>query len=373
MFRDAGLHSAVGCVALTIALGATPGCGGNKDRTRPPPASLDHDGEPADPQQWPDDEADADVSGELSGAPAPISDEQRSDYEIFDPGAVYLFGTVIEGSCGNDAIASPLSPDVGSIGFECNANVAVDNAKIRPTDGRVLYLVGTENVLREFHCDGACGAGPKGYKGLDTLFNDPVLTAPGCPDDKVDKFDFSSDGARYHVCKSERAWRNEAGEVVFENGDGNTVLGFHSSGVVLSSSFSDLYLHDLNDVAQAPVHVPPPQNRAFLAARPTSSGFWIVYGSSKLTDPLELWQLAFDGTLMQVDGYGVPPEGITVNLAGILDAEGQLWQEAKGVDGIDDVILRRTPGAEAAEVVYDEANDPLVKMEISSLFSGASE
>ena len=70
----------------------------------------------------------------------------------FDPGDVYIFGTLASGRCEFGAVAHWGDPSTPLVGFDCYAND--DSAIVRPTDGRLLYMNHFENLIREFHCDG---------------------------------------------------------------------------------------------------------------------------------------------------------------------------------------------------------------------------
>lgn len=331
--------------------GSTPSTGSEQVSLPPDPTSANSDGAES-------------TEDALTHSP-----EFLAEHEIFDPKEVYLFGTLSEGACYRDAVANPLTPDQGSVGFDCNADDR--SARIRPTDGRLLYMNSSENVIREFHCDRGCSASTEEYPE-DPLRNDPILPAAGCTSDQVRSFDFSPDGTLYHVCYQETVWRTEAGDIVLDTRQ--ALLAFHDGGVALTmDTLSGLSLYNLNDPEQPPLTIANPEGRDFLAARATSGGFWLAYSSTNLNDTPARFMLTLEGSLTQLDTYGLPPEGFYANGAGVLDASGRFWQEGSGPETFQDVILRREPAAELAEVVYDEANDPLVKIHISSLFTGASQ
>ena len=134
--------------------------------------------------------------------------------DLFDPDQVYLVGTLIEGGCGRDAVAHWGSPDSAVVGFHCHVDER--SARIRPTDGRLLYTNVFEDLLREFHEDD--WPSPDSVYPDAPLDNDTVLPTPPCTDglDPLAGFLVSPTGTVLHRCRSDAAtWYDETGRVAY--------------------------------------------------------------------------------------------------------------------------------------------------------------
>ena len=71
--------------------------------------------------------------------------------DVFDPANIYLAGTLQEGACYRDAIASWTCPSTAVTGFSCdfdNNSTGAErtSAQIRPSDGRLLYANAFEGL-----------------------------------------------------------------------------------------------------------------------------------------------------------------------------------------------------------------------------------
>ena len=105
-----------------------------------------------------------------------------------------------------------------------------------------------------------------------------------------------------------------------------------------------------------------------LTWRVRDDGFWLYFeGTDDRARLPELWHVDFTGQAELVGDYPPPPQGTGVGEAR-LAADGSVFQLGFG-GGSNDVIVRRTLTG-TADVVYDEATNPLVKIHISSLVTG---
>ncbi len=273
---------------------------------------------------------------------------------VFDPGSVYLFGTVSPGSCGRSAMAHWSDPDVASAGFDCYANES--GAKIR-FDGTLLYTNTFEDELREFHCDGCPAWDPsQSYPG-NVLANDTVVdTSPCDPDDwsnNLNSFLPSPTGQLLYSC----------GGTWYENGISRAVsspLSFGHDHRVLSED----EVYDLQTQTSTPIVGLP--NGSILASRAQPQGFWVAVSQTLYP---ELWYVDFNGQTSLVGVYPDVPQSTSAYAIGRLDRNGQLFQEGNGPAVFEDVVIRRNING-LADVVYTEATNPSVQLHISSLVTG---
>ncbi|MGK3999935.1 hypothetical protein [Sorangium sp. So ce1024] len=299
---------------------------------------------------------------DCSGASAAVTGD------VLDPDQVYLAGTLLEGACGRDALAHWSSPESAVVGFHCHVDER--SARIRPTDGRLLYTNVFEDLLREFHCDD-CPFRGNGYPDAP-LDNDPVLLTPRCADGLApsDGFLVSPAGAVLYRCRSDTAtWYDERGRVAYANpedpllhlGHGDLALAARSVVHLATSTSTPItglpegrLLHTVR--ARAP-------DRFLLvleAERPAEDG-----GSQ------ELWEVDGDGAAARLGAFPPLPAG-AVHVSAYtskLDGCGALLQFGGGPGLLEDIIVRRDIGG-ASEVVYTEAIEPLVKIHVSALVTG---
>jgi hypothetical protein len=290
--------------------------------------------------------------------PPPVCDGDLLTGDALEPHEVYLAGTLSEGACYRDALAHWSTPDDAVGGFDCYFGGG-DNARIRASDGRLVYSMTFEGLLREFHCD-SCPIAPQAYPNTP-LNNDVVLPTPACvPEDTTQmQFLLSPEGEHYYRCSQwEGDWYDAAGEVVYTS-EVDTLLHIGRCGLALTTQA----VVDLTSGTSAPIVGLPLGDPMTVRIAP-EGGFWVVM----TPEQPELWHVGVDGVATSLGLYPqVPPDHQAGK--GVLDGCGGLYQITYGPEVFVDLILRREIGGDT-ETVYTEKMDPLVKIHISSLVTG---
>lgn len=283
--------------------------------------------------------------------------------DVFDPGEVYLAGTLAEGACYLDALAHWSSPGSAVTGFDCYFDNA--RAKIRPTDGRLLYTNTFEDELREFHCDDCPYAGA--YPNAP-LANDPVIQTPPCTGTSFYSFLVAPSGGLFYTC-NQTTWYDGTGAVAYTA---------TSSDLPLHLGFGDLLLTKqhvvhLKTLAATPITGLPERTIDTVRAVQPDSFLVVLAAAQSASDgsSQELWQIDAGGAATMLGTFPPLPPGAKSVAAytSKLDVHGGLLQFGSGPAVFQDIIVRRDISGGSA-VVYDEANDPLVKIHISSLVTG---
>ncbi|KYF60541.1 hypothetical protein BE11_11725 [Sorangium cellulosum] len=299
---------------------------------------------------------------DCSGASAAVTGD------VLDPHQVYLAGTLSEGSCGRDAVAHWSSPGSAVVGFDCHVDER--SARIRPSDGRLLYTNVFEDLLREFRCDDCS------FRGNDypeaPLDNDPVLLTPPCADGLAPLTGFlvSPAGAVLYRCRSDEAtWYDESGRVAYADPEDPLLHLGHGDLALAARSVVHLATS-----ASLPITGLPGDRLLHTVRARAPDSFLLVLESERPTDDgssQELWQVDGDGAATRLGAFPPLPAGAVQVSAytSKLDGCGALLQFGGGTGVLEDVIVRRHIGG-ASEVVYTEAADPLVKIHVSSLFTG---
>lgn len=281
--------------------------------------------------------------------------------DVFDPGEVYLAGTLSEGACYMDAIAHWSDPNVSATGFDCY----FDNraAMVRPSDGRLLYTNTFEDKLRSFTCDN-CPFDGGSYPTM-VLANDPILPTP-CPTatDELGTFTVSPQGQVLHTCNTTGSrWRNQAGTEVFD-ATGDQLWSYGYNDLVLTRS----RVVKLGTMMMSTISGLP--SRSWLTTRALMDGFWIALPGASMTNPPELWKVDENGVATKVGDYPALPANVTARFSSKLDRDGALFEMASDTSvSFRDVIVRRKV-AGTSDVVYTEASNPRVKIHISDLVTG---
>jgi hypothetical protein len=301
------------------------------------------------------------AGGAASPAPVPpprVGPEVCNTLRQLDPDEVYLIGTLTEGSCGADALTHWANPNLALTGFGCYNRA--DAAIVRPSDHALLISDSSAGVT-VFQED-ACVLPELSFgDASNPLANDGQLSSPcAMPAAFV--------GSTLELAPS--------GEAAYWCGAG----WYSSSGQLLYSGVEEVYAYDgerlltqegVFDIAQQvlrPVLALP--ERAVLTSRVTKDGFWLVL---RAEPPLstELWHIARDGRAERVGDYPEPPVEASTTYIARVAPDGALFQFATSFSGglPHDLILRRSLLG-AAEIVYDERNEPLVRIHASGLVTG---
>ena len=299
--------------------------------------------------------------GDVDAGTLPVGDPTLDQ---LDPDEVYIFGTLSEGACYLDAIAPVLAPDRALVGFDCSASLGV--AYIRPDDGRMIYAqFGGRDAVYGFRCDGCSYVtGPADYPDAP-LANDEPMPTPACDASAfMGQFTVTAEGELAYRCQDGQ-WYDADGEALAGlRVDPASLLSIgHEHTALLTDGVVDLETGELapwEGLTQPRV----------IAVRAVPDGYWIAVQPEDAMQPPELWEVAFDGTAMSLGVYPDPPADQEVLSQRRLDGEGRLVQFARDTTEVfRDTIIRRSIEGESA-VIYDEADDPVVKLHISNLFTG---
>lgn len=281
--------------------------------------------------------------------------------DVFDPGEVYLLGTLSEGSCGADAIAHWATPNNAATGFDCYLDE--DRAQVRPTDGRLVYTNTFEDLVREFHCDAnGCPVG-SGYV-TNAQANDTIIATPcgSSATQEVSQFRLSAQGLLFHTCQSSGGkWRDLTGTVIHDEMN-DAVVSFGFNGWVLTQT------KVLNTGTHASLPITGLPSRSWVTSRAKDNGtFWVVVAAASMSTQPELWEIGTDGSAKKVGEYPAAPPDTRAGYNNRLDATGALFSMGDDTTvTFQDIILRFQVGG-SADVVYSEGDHPLVKIHISSL------
>lgn len=274
--------------------------------------------------------------------------------DVFDPGEVYLAGTLQEGACYRDAIAHLSTPNVASAGFDCYFNER--SAVIRPTDGRLVYSNVSDNKIRVFQCDNCPYTGT--YASAPQT-NDPVIPAT-CPNNvRAGSFLVSPEGDLFYSCAG--AWFDTTGTQRFTTGT-DTVFALGTGGWVITNT---RVFNMRNNATSVLSGLPGGPFLSPLAVRwDGTDAFFVAFTN-------ELWRVAVStGTGTRVGTFPPYPPNHMAGGEARLDRSGRLYHEARDTSvSFRDAVVRCTVGL-TCEVVYTEATNPLVKIHISSLVTG---
>jgi hypothetical protein len=297
-----------------------------------------------------------------NGSPMAVRDETDPGYTArqtrsrLDPNAVYLAGTLVEGSCGRTAIAKVETPNEALVGFECHDRPA----KIDPGTGHLLYW--RDKQLREFRCDNGCDfwSDDQRYPS-NPASNDPVISLSVCGGDKLaNRVEIAPDGFRLFRC-GDIEWRDEDGGLVYLGA--LDVLGPERIGLVGNSAIDLTSGRFLGALPGDPESV-----------RATETGFLALIHKTTIEDPPgvmrgvraaewipELWELSLDGRAQRLGSFPKASQDRVRIVGGILDGSGRLYMQSSTDAGLTDIVERLAITGER-NVVYSEANDPVVKL-----------
>jgi hypothetical protein len=304
--------------------------------------------------------------GSSGGGGSPPDPPEITD--VFDPAEVYLVGSLIEGECDFGAIAHWSTPNVAVTGLDCDFDGAT--AQVRPTDGRIVYKRLFEFAVRSLTCD-ACPY--EGEYPTNPSDNDPTSSLAPCeaPGEGAPGFVVSPEGDVFHTCGLSGPWYDEGGNLAsFGDPDawGFKALGFGGLTFTING------LEEWRTGAEVISWPPETDYGTVIAIRavPPPSAFLLATQSDweDHPDDAELWTIDLVVGPTRIGAYPPLPAEVehVQHWTSAIDGGGVLFQLAYASDQRD-VIVRREVGG-TSEIVYDEADDPLVKAHASFLVTG---
>jgi hypothetical protein len=289
----------------------------------------------------------------------------------FNPGDVYLYGTLMKGQTNPyGAIAHWSDPNQACVGFDSHFNEG--NAAIRPTDGRLYYLNTNESTLRQFRMD-LCGSPSVATYPVDPLANDSVVPTPKCGSVGISDFRFSPEGDLYYQCNNsaDHSWLSDkTGAKVFDGSGRVRRIGLSQVALleygIYGGTFKigNLATGTITDVAWSPAQ--PTINPDATRAR-DAGGFWIGFKNDAGSDA-QLWQVTPDANATLVSSYPPPPPVNDLLGAGsALDGCLGLLQYGHNLQGQNIIIRRDTMGGSA--IGFNASDGPLVQLGPASMLT----
>lgn len=323
--------------------------------------------------------------GGVDATPGPDSSVQpsscNSDTDVFEPGEVYLLGSLSGVDCTPSAMAALKAPDLESVGFSCG--IDEQNAVLR-SDGRLVYLDTMAKKVLVFTRDDHpydTGLGACSYPA-DPAANDIEVSTTSCdnsggPAGFLIAPDF--EGVWYTCANAPGLWFDEndvqlgflGGSTPLLRGYGGSVLAAQGTSGTATASTLELYASGGSEIALGDL----PQEGNVLAVRALDDGFRVaVQGDGEASGQLVI--IGLDGSATSGGAYPALPTGVTVDATGagkVMDAAGALY-----VAAIDDrdgqahhVVVKLAPAPDGtATVVYTEADAPEVGTVSAVLVTG---
>lgn len=340
--------------ALSAVLASLPGCGDPKhapfleDREAhtstpakdagphtPPRKDAGETGsnEPAAPNESPND------------GPDPVAGAN-----IFESNQVYIFGTLVEGTTGWEAIAAVDKPDDYVVGFL--HGTLGGRAQVR--DGMLLYTMLYVPGIYTFVPEGKKQSSPADeidYPATPEA-NDPITDTPPCEQgtDGDRPFRTSPEGRLIYQCR-DNIWY-EGGKEFFVPLETETLLSVGFDGLVLVRPMAIVTAGGRNPISELD------GIGGFRTARALKDGFQVVMDSAPESGEPALWQITASGKATRVGVYPAVLD-FSENESELL-ADDVLVQAGLDPDGNDTIVRRPIKGE--AETLYSEATNPLVKM-----------
>ncbi len=291
----------------------------------------------------------------MGGSDQPSGSDECEPLRALNPNDVYVLGTLIEGQAQFDALAHWSDPNRALVGFP--GGLDEESAVIHPLDGTLFYMESYGGNYR--FQTGRClrrGDPLPGYPEPGDN-HDPIVPFP-CEERPYGRtLLINPQGAIAVDCVG--SWRDLEGGILYEGQ--LQVLSYGSLGRLLTRqglfSIEEGVLHPFVGLPDLAEHYP-------LAWRAVEDGFWVVLAGADATFDRQLWFVDVSGAAEIVGDYA--PSGMVPGFGGIAIAgDGTLFETAHAAGVINDYIQRRT--FTSAELVYDEAGDPLVKLHASRL------
>jgi hypothetical protein len=322
--------------------------------------------------------SDAGSGGPDSGVdatPGPDSSVQpsscNSETDVFEPGQVYLLGSLSGVTCAPSAIASLKEPALESVGFPCG--IDRQSVVIRPSDGRLLYLDTMAKKVRAFARDQHpydTGQDACRYPDNPTA-NDVDVPTTAC-DNSGGPADFrlapDLEGIWYTCANTPGLWFDEndaqigflGGSTPLARGYGGSVLATQGSVGDATAASLELY----NNGSQVDL-VDPAQEGGILAVRVLDDGYHVVVqGDGEGSGQIVI--IGVDGSISSGAAYPSLPADVSLDVAGAgraVDADGTLYVAVfdNRAGAGSRAVVELEPGLTgAATVVYSEADEPEV-------------
>jgi hypothetical protein len=302
---------------------------------------------------------------DAGGSSSPCVLPLRGD--VFDPDEVYISGPV------NDSLPPGVAhwscPDSVSTGFYDSYRFGMTELKwapkIRPTDGRLLYLASTvvdgssEIGIHEFHCD-SCPFPPGGSYPLNTTRNDPALpTDCRISDGVVAQFLVAPSGAVLYYCSATATWRDFGGQLVFREIEMGVLLYLGYANLALTKTV----VYDLVTGKAAPIVGLPNRPNYVVRAEPPDK--FRIAQLSEIADATDaLWEVDSTGLARLIGQYPAPPaEAPPVRaFRAALEKSGALLQIGTPQTGTAPEVIVRRELTGKSEIVYTEATKPLLRL-----------
>jgi len=291
----------------------------------------------------------------------------------FDPELVYLFGSLIEGSCSAGALVPLLEPgDVRASLDSCDGRAP----KIS-RDSRLVYNFRgvADNSLRWFEADGRVVL----RTASQPWANDEVIPTL-CGSEGQTGFWLDPDGELVYQCDEHFPCTSETCPYHLESGGDYAVpagyslaaLGYGESALLVESASALLWIRV---GSAAPIAT---EKGDATPIRAHSGGFWILANEQVGESPVRL-SIGFDGVVTRDGEYPELPVSSVFDFLGqqgnwynaAFDAEGRAYCFGQSaLVKSQDQVFRLDLDEAIATVVYSEGSKPPVSIHISELVSG---
>jgi hypothetical protein len=304
-----------------------------------------------------------------------------------DPKKVYLVASLSRGFAGCEVLADFDHLDPVVAGFPEYAS----SIRIRPTDGRLLYL-DPDSGIRIFEADSwadeaAPGVVAHGRCGhlqypLAATQNDGRVATPACPDpSKISGFWIRpTNGKILYTCTYPGV---APAQIQIEGGATMTIPTNPSKILAFDGERNALFVADYGRLAifqAATGTVVPTATESMLirytAVRPLAEGFWVVIDRqpgtySRDPHPGQLFFLSPAGDLRRVADFPPTrhdPDGHVANVdwtSLALDGDGVLYARATLQER--GIVLRYAPGATEDVIVFSEGTPPRTPLSFTAM------
>ncbi|MBI2376694.1 MAG: hypothetical protein HYV07_22040 [Deltaproteobacteria bacterium] len=275
----------------------------------------------------------------------------------FEPGEMFVAGTLQEGAAGRDVICNVLSPNRVSAGFSSS----LLSAKIRQTDGALLYISETfsprTQVLRQFAPDPLLrDEDLRWVYPSSPEANDSAVSTPECPSDVNKFFLHPLTGDAIYGCSGAATLYGPTGPIASCPDSFDNVVDVGADSILCGRSVIDA----------AGTARPMTSTPSWFVTRPKpGGGFWGVRNNSDL---FERWTITATGGVSLDGTYAPVPTGYYAINAdvprwGNIDSGGRFyrWVGNRAAVGTDS-IARFESDFSTVSIVYDESTDPICKL-----------